>query len=78
MVSADCLFLNFRILGGFLRNIYIFVLCVNFWRRCVKVKTIHDSVSTDLREGSGKPNTGISVPVIVYGELPIVLDAAQQ
>nr|MDO8076931.1 hypothetical protein [Candidatus Freyarchaeota archaeon] len=44
----------------------------------MKVKSIHDSVSTDLREGSGKSNTGISVPVIVYGELPIVLDAAQQ
>ena len=35
----------------------------------MKVKSIHDSVSTDLREGSGKSNTGISVPVIVYGEL---------
>ena len=36
----------------------------------MKVKLMHDSVSTALREGAEKPNTGASVPVIVHGDHP--------
>lgn len=61
-----------------LGNIYISLLRVGIWRRCVKVKPIHDSVSTVLREGTEKPNAGISVPVIVYGELPVLIPNTEQ
>ncbi|MEM3585723.1 MAG: hypothetical protein QXO71_00230 [Candidatus Jordarchaeaceae archaeon] len=36
----------------------------------MKVKPMHDSASTALREGAGKQNTGASVPVIVHGDHP--------
>jgi hypothetical protein len=61
-----------------LRNIYILVLSGGIWCRCVKVKPIYDSVSTVFREGTEKPNAGISVPVIVYGELPVLIPNTEQ
>jgi hypothetical protein len=63
---------GFRMCGVsfLLRNVYISVLYVRTRRRCVKVKLMHDSVSTALREGAEKPNTGASVPVIVHGDHP--------
>jgi hypothetical protein len=70
--GAWCLCLGLRICGCLflLRNVYISVLYVGDRRRCVKVKLMHDSVSTALRKGAEKPNAGASVPVIVLGDHP--------